>query len=680
MQTNAQRGALDRFRVAAALLVVAIHTSPLSNSNADFFLTRALARVAVPYFLMLTGAFSLQSRSALIRFSKKNLALYALCIALYLPVGLRAGHYAALTPVKALRMLALDGTFYHLWYFPASLTGAWIAFGLCRLRAPLRWTIAAALYLFGLLGDSWHGLALRIPVLKAACDSWFYLSYYTRNGLFMAPLFMLLGRAVACRRTLPGRVRCAVGMFTAFAAMTAEAFSLRAAGWMRHDSMYLALPAVCACLFALLWQTPCASSPRLRRMSLWIYALHPAFIAALHALGLTGETPMPRFLAVSALSVAAAEALSFRIPRTSPAGRAWIEIDLSALEHNVRLLRSKLPDGCALMPAVKANAYGHGAVLVAKALWKMGVRAFCVATAAEGAELRRHGVRGEILILGYTSPEELSLVRFWKLTQTVVDEGYAQMLANYGKKLRVHVALDTGMHRLGVPHGDIDALERVFSIPNLRIRGMFTHLCTSDESSGRAFSLTQIDAFRAAIKHLTSRGIRRPKLHLLASGGILNYPEFAEDAARAGIALYGFPDKSLKPVLTLKARVASVRTLHAGESAGYGQAFTAARETRIAALTIGYADGVPRALSGRGRVLLNGAFAPIVGRICMDQLLIDATNVPHPLAGDAAVLIGCDGSLRIGADEWARQCDTIVNEILSRLGPRLPRIARSTER
>ena len=212
-----------------------------------------------------------------------------------------------------------------------------------------------------------------------------------------------------------------------------------------------------------------------------------------------------------------------------PQGRAWIELDQAALRHNVQQLRSILPEGCALMPAVKANAYGHGAVLAAKELNRLGIMAFCVATATEGAELRRGGIKGEILVLGYTHPEQFSVLRRYRLTQTVVDISYARLLNACGKKLKVHLKIDTGMHRLGIPTDRKEEIARVFHYRNLVITGIFTHLCAADVRTAEkeTFTMGQAAAFDRVICDLNKRGLNCGKIHLLFSDGLLQYPELA---------------------------------------------------------------------------------------------------------------------------------------------------------
>ena len=402
--------------------------------------------------------------------------------------------------------------------------------------------------------------------------------------------------------------------------------------------------------------------------------------------------------------------------------RAWIELNPDHLRHNLRQLQGLVPSSCALMPAVKADAYGHGAVAVSQTLQAAGVRHFCVASAEEGIQLRKAGITGEILILGCTAPEMLGEVREYRLTQTVVDAAYGQLLQRwaYGTAcstatapafspaaacnlshtapLPVHVAVDTGMHRLGEPWENQEALAGLWKLPALRITGLFSHLCVSDSlrEEDIAFTRLQVRRFRDTVSALRRRGLSGFACHLQASYGILNAPAFfpapgipsqsplSLDLARPGIALYGclsspgdhpLQPASLRPVLSLKARVAAVKHLQPGESAGYGLDYTADREATLAVLAIGYGDGIPRSLSaGRGSVLIRGQEAPIAGRICMDQLLADVTHIPGVSPGQEAVLIGTCGGKTLSAEAQAQRAGTITNELLSRLGGRLPRL------
>lgn len=877
MRTKPNYGWLDRFRIIAALAVIAIHTSPLAtfHEGADFFLTRVLARIAVPFFFMVTGHFvvagflpsgkAAPSTKSMVRFRKflaKTSMLYLFCIILYLPVGIYAGHYEDISVGVLLRMLFFDGTFYHLWYFPACIMGVALVYLLSRfLSLGAMTAVSAVLYAIGLLGDSYYGLVEKVPALEAFYGFLFQISSYTRNGLFLAPLFLVLGAWMAgAAQGQDGRDLSEKRLFLcslsalSFALMTGEAFLLRHFQFQRHDSMYLLLVPVMFFLYRFLLCIPVKSDRAFRTASTWIYVLHPAFIVVVRGiakpLGLTGllvDNSLVHYLAVSFLSVAAAFAmvwlqsmlkarrqsageagpvargaargqsrkrpeasdgawteesaeddwdsdwdnmgdmaegefdmahedefnydysqeaeeaygeaymeeagLSDGIPltdgpeedaaahmeadgyateedfpeeqseshagyreaadplhRASPASRAWIEVDTRALAHNVDTLRARLPQGCRLMPAVKAQGYGHGAVLISRELNALGVDAFCVAGIGEAIELREADIRGEILILGYTPPEDFPLLAQYQLIQTVIDYPYACLLSQAEADIHVHIGIDTGMHRLGIRCEEIDDIRAVYDLPHIVIDGLFTHLCASDSPlpEHRAFTEAQVRAFYQVVDYLKEAGCPCPSLHLLASYGLLTLLQgrsglreeqsrrFAErriasaelklaaDYVRPGIALYGVmsteadtgPWKGiLKPVLSLKAKVVSVRPLYAGEGAGYGIAFTAEEDMRIAAVSIGYADGLPRELShGKGSVLIGGHRAPIIGRICMDQTIVDVTGIPRIQPGDTAVIIGADRGEEITAGQIAEQCGTITNEILSRLGARLDRV------
>jgi len=366
--------------------------------------------------------------------------------------------------------------------------------------------------------------------------------------------------------------------------------------------------------------------------------------------------------------------------------RAWIEIDLAALEHNVKVLQSVLPKKCAIMAIVKANAYGHGDYMIASHLNRLDIDAFGVATIDEGINLRKHGIKGDILILGYTDPKRINELRRYRLMQTVIDYDYAKALNMSGKPVQVHIKIDTGMHRIGLHADETDKIAELFTYPGLDIRGIFTHLCVADSltTDDVEYTKKQINTFYNMIERLKNKGIAIPKIHFQSSYGMLNYPDLYGDYVRIGIALYGTlsspQDRTnieidLHPVLSLKARIAMLQRIARGESVGYGRDFTAERDSILAVIPIGYADGMPRNLScENGGALIHGHYAPIVGRVCMDQLLVDVTDIPGVKTGDIATLIGKDEDNEISAADIAYHCNTITNELLSRLGTRLKRI------
>lgn len=710
------QGRIDRFRVAAAFLVVAIHTYPLASvsGTADFIAVHVWARVAVPFFFCVTGYFLVsgfwgkqRSRKKWLAFLKKTAGLYALSILLYLPVNLYAGHFRNMKGAwDAAKAVLFDGTMYHLWYLPAALLGVsliWLLSG--RMGRAGVMGLSLVLYGGGLPGDSYYGLISRIEPVRSLYDRLFAVSSYTRNGLFYAPVFLMLGVLAAERKRRLPRTGAALGLVFSLAVMTGEGLLLHKNGFQRHDSMYLFLvPAVFFLFDLLLKERPGTAGKReerfcrmLRTFSMTVYVIHPMMILAvrigarvLRLTSLLVENSVIHYLAVSLFSAAfaflAAVLTELHREGKDPKGRAWMEVDRDAVRHNVRMLQSLLPEGCELMPAVKADGYGIGAVSTARLLRREGVRAFCVATVKEGIQLRRKGIRGEILVLGYTAPEQFLLLKCFGLTQTVVDKAYAEEMEKSGLRLKAHVKIDTGMHRLGEEAGHQEEILKIFQMRHLRITGMFTHLCVCDERTeeSRSFTEGQARKFLSVVRFLEMNGITGLKLHMLSSYGIWNYPGTAGDYVRPGIGLLGVKsspgdetekDPKLRPAVAVKARVALIRKLDEGEAAGYGLAFRAGRAARLAVVTIGYADGIPRSLSnGRGGALIRGRRAPIVGRICMDQLLLDVTDIPGAAPGDTAVLIGISGESRITAEETAYSAGTITNELFSRIGKRLERV------
>lgn len=709
-------GGLDLFRVAAALLVVANHTGPLLsfNGTANYLITDILARLAVPFFFAVSGFFLVpklteQGRSALWPFMRKCLLLYGVSTLLYLPLMARNGYFGQPgLALNLLRDLVLNGTFYHLWYFPAAVLGSCIVAALLRAgKGTAALPVCAVLYVLGLLGDSYYGLTAALPPLKAVYEALFLGFDYTRNGLFFAPLFLLLGGLLA-RRPEPARPgRCAARLSAALALLIAEGLLVRGFSLARHDSMYLLLPLCVWLLVQWLRALKVKPLPALRTLSTVVYVVHPLCIVGVRgagkALGLLAESgfllgnSLVHYLAVAAASCLTALPFLFwrrrrpkppappPDPQTGP--RAWAEIDMAALKHNISALRQHLPRDCRLMAVVKANAYGHGDGLVCRACEAQGVDAFAVATADEGVRLRLDGVRGDILVLGWTDPAQAPLLSRHDLIQTVVSVDYACRLDAANVPLRVHLKLDTGMHRLGIPWDDADHIAGLYACQHLRIEGLFTHLAAAEtlDEADEARTEEQIRRFYRGAEELQRRGLPTGKLHIQSSYGMLNYPGLPCDYARVGIALYGLlsspgdrtrltPD--LRPVLSLRARVAELRDIAAGDTAGYDGAFTARRPSRVAVVSIGYGDGYPRALSGgRGVVLVRGQHAPVAGLICMDQMLVDVTDIPGVAEGDTVTLIGRDGSNEITAGQLARAADTITNELLCRLGPRVERIA-----
>ena len=697
--TSRGYGGLDRFRLVAVALVVAVHTGPLLSVSplANDLLTDILGRLAVPFFFMTTGFFLLprledRGPAALLPLLNKTGRLYALSILLYLPLQMFNGFFYGLTPGELLRALLLAGFYYHLWYFPAVLLGACLVGLLTRSLPRLALPVCALLYLLGLPGDSYYGLTAALPGLRALYDGLLACLGQPRNGICFAPLFLLLGGRLATQR----RPRVPAWALPAgLVTLLAEGVAVHALGWPRNDAMYLSLPACLWLLFAWLLDRPAAPLPRLRRACTVVYLVHPLCIigvrGAASLLGLRAilvECSPVYYLAVLAGAALTALWTDCLFPARRRAGpcRAWTELDAGALRHNIAALSALLPPACRLMAVVKADGYGHGAAPTARICRQEGVEDFAVATAEEGAALRRAGcLRGEILVLGYTPPEQAGLLARHRLSQAVVSLDHALALERAGKHLHIHIKLDTGMHRLGIPWDDLPALEGVCACRHLRVAGVFTHLADAEalDPVDEARTRLQLRRFYTAVKAMQAKGLPTGRQHIQSTYGLLNYGPLPCAYVRAGIALYGVLSRPedrtrtlppLRPALALRARVAQIHTLDPGERAGYDGAFVADGPCRLALVTIGYADGVPRSLSrGEGHVLIRGRRAPIAGLICMDQLLADVTAIPEAAPGDTATLIGRDGLGEISAGEWAQAAGTITNEIFSRLGPRLER-------
>jgi len=369
--------------------------------------------------------------------------------------------------------------------------------------------------------------------------------------------------------------------------------------------------------------------------------------------------------------------------------RAWVEIDQAALAHNVRQLKKLLASKTQLMAVVKADAYGHGATMVARTALDAGAGGLCVATVQEGIQLREAGIEAPILLLGATNtPEQVRAIAYWQLQPTICTPQqalvFSETLSGLKKTLSVHLKLDTGMSRLGMPWQEArQFVELVKRLPYLEMKSVYSHLATADSLDPTVMRL-QHQRFEEAIAQLHSAGIEPPCLHLANSAATLTDPALHYDLVRVGLALYGlYPAEHLrsvihlKPVMQVKARVTQVKTIPPGTGVSYGYQFIAERQMRLAVIGIGYADGIPRNLSNKMTVLIRGQKVRQIGAITMDQLMLDVSEIPDLQTGEVVTLIGKDGDLSISADDWAQSLGTISWEILCSFKHRLPRVAPS---
>ena len=368
--------------------------------------------------------------------------------------------------------------------------------------------------------------------------------------------------------------------------------------------------------------------------------------------------------------------------------RTWAEIDLDALAHNCAVLRRQA--GTDFLGVVKADAYGHGAVHVARALQELGAVYLAVSSLDEARELRQGGIDGPILVFGHTPPSMVGDLIEAGITQTVSAEAkaveYSQAAAALGGTLRVHIKVDTGMSRLGFlvrgRHyaGGIEAICRSCALPGLEAEGIYTHFSVSDLPEGEAYTREQFALFQQVIGDLAAHGCTFALRHCANSGAVAHYPEMALDMVRPGIVLYGVGpgavEMGLRPVMRLKTTVSTIKIYDPGTDIGYGRTFHTTQRTRIGVLPIGYADGLFRGLSNRASVVTDQGRAPIRGRICMDMTMVDLTDLPAVKVGDEVEVFGA----RQSADELAALLGTIPHELVCAVSMRVPRVYLSQGR
>ncbi|MCB0060698.1 MAG: alanine racemase [Caldilineaceae bacterium] len=377
--------------------------------------------------------------------------------------------------------------------------------------------------------------------------------------------------------------------------------------------------------------------------------------------------------------------------RQVPNRASWIEISADAIVNNVAALRDLLKPTTKVMAVVKGNAYGHGAALVAKVVQGAGVDQLAVATVDEGIELRHQGTALPILVLGHTPTSGITAALHHALTLTLHRDDnmadLAQVAQSVDRRAVVHLKVNTGMNRLGVDPADVVPFVRALHAyhPHLQLEGIFTHFATADHLD-QTFAQEQLSRFQQALQALTAVQLRPPLAHAANSAAILQFPAAQLDMVRCGIALYGLhPDAetcrlsdAFQPVLRWKAQIAQLTRLQPGEGVGYGQTFRAEQPTVVATIPIGYADGFPRSPHHWGSVLIHGAEAPILGRVCMDQTIVDVTPLTEqgvPVQpGDEVVLIGRQRQRQLTTEEIAERLGTVNYEVVSRILPRVPRV------
>lgn len=373
--------------------------------------------------------------------------------------------------------------------------------------------------------------------------------------------------------------------------------------------------------------------------------------------------------------------------------RTWAEISLNAIEHNYNVIRNKVADDTKVCCVIKADGYGHGAVELSQIYEKLGADFFAVSNIDEGIEIRKSGSKLPIVILGYTPVSEAENLAEYDISQAVFSLEYAKELSEKCVEedciCKMHIKVDSGMSRIGFmcqefPRDEysIEEICEACCLPNLEVEGLFTHFCVSDEDAeGREFTNKQYENFIHVRDSLKKRGVDISVVHCSNSGAIEDYPETCCDMVRAGIILYGLAPSSkladrldLVPAMTLKTVVAFVKEVQKGATISYGRTFTADRKMKIATVPIGYADGFIRQNAKDGYMMVNGKKAKIVGRICMDQTMLDVTDIEDVKTGDEVVVFGTGENSEPTADSLAENTGTINYETVCLVGKRVPRI------
>ena len=363
---------------------------------------------------------------------------------------------------------------------------------------------------------------------------------------------------------------------------------------------------------------------------------------------------------------------------------SWIEIDLATIRGNINEIQRHVGSDTAVMAVVKANAYAHGLVTVAQESIKAGAAMLGVAIVNEAVTLRQNGVESPILVMGCVLPEEAARIVSNDISQVVSSLEIIQALSKeaekQGKRVKVHVKVDSGMGRVGIPFQEAaNFIQQAIRLPNIELEGVMTHFASADEPDDSEYTRRQLDRFTTVIRDLERQGIAIKYRHAANSAGLLFFPESHLDLVRPGLSIYGISPTPqqfkipLRPALSLYSRITQIKNVETSESIGYGRTFKTKRRSLLGVVPLGYGDGFSRKHSNRGKIIVNGEFAPIIGNISMDQFVVDLTDVTTADLGVKVVLIGKQGGREINAWDLAKEMESIPYEVLATLGPRIPR-------
>ncbi len=367
--------------------------------------------------------------------------------------------------------------------------------------------------------------------------------------------------------------------------------------------------------------------------------------------------------------------------------RAWVEINLENIAHNIKEVRKLISKDVKIMAVVKADAYGHGFLETSRMLLQGGADYLAVAFIDEAKQMRKNGIDAPIIILGYTAPEYAYDMVNLNITQTVYDYNAAKAISEaavlMGREAKIHIKVDTGMARIGftVSNEAINTVMSISTLPMLEIEGIYTHFASSEEQD-TGFTDYQFDRFIDFCKKLEDIGLQIPIKHACNSSAVIRFPHMHLDMVRPGIMLYGLNPSSdvyagkvtLKPAMELKAKIVYIKTVPAGTHVSYGRLYTTEKETKIATIPLGYADRCSRVLTGKAKMSTNGELVPVIGRICMDYCMVDVTNIDDIKVGDEVIVFGKKGDSSIFVEDIAENIGTISYEIVSVIGKRIPRV------
>lgn len=373
--------------------------------------------------------------------------------------------------------------------------------------------------------------------------------------------------------------------------------------------------------------------------------------------------------------------------------RTWVEINLDYMKENFNQIKKYVGNEVKIMCVVKADAYGHGVEYASRELEECGADWFAVSNIEEAIQLRKYGINKSILILGYTPVEMVEKLYNFNISQAILSYEYACKIIESCREKRVkikgHIKLDTGMNRIGFPCQSLDDIEKssewiksIYNSPELKLEGIFTHFAVSDlPNNGKGFTEFQFNNFMSLIHKLENKNVHIELKHCCNSGGIIDYPEMKLDMVRAGVILYGLSPSSdlkgkidIKPSMELKTVISQIKKIKRGMTISYGRTFTALKDMVVATVPIGYADGYSRNLSNKSEMLVCGKRAHVLGRICMDQLMLDVTDIEGVKEGSEVTVFGCQGNENISVDELAKLIGTINYEIVCLIGKRVPRV------